>query len=387
MIDLLEGLRILSMIIGAGFGAFGIAAEFRDPITRKVTRAGKVALGGITLSLFVSLGLVWLEAGRARDHAIRAAAEAEATTRRLREVLEVAQMTAATQDTSLRKSEEMMRKSEEMNRDLAVVLDQQAAAVREIEGLSGRMSVSLNQQSTLLAQSSDVLKKTERSFRPLGSPTVSLWIDIPANHPAFAAYTNRIRPHLCGPNGGVALMAEDVLPNPELPGEAAAYEAVFGAREFLVSLYAARGNKANTGDRAPDLTFAVRVAPSIEDGDLRGLSWNYDGDGGFYRYFVVEAPVEVTLQSEAMTSMLDVPGSRIRVYIPNDRGLEIWGENSGMLLFSASRRCLYTGPITFLDDGWNQTEFWGTIPDTCQWWPPQPYTSFDTGGPMLMSPK
>lgn len=98
--DLYSVLKITSMLATGAFGALALLTKYKDD-NGKMTKWGKVALGGILISSSISLGLYLLETSRAKAAAEKAKAEAEATTKTLREIQTNAQVTADQQKKSL----------------------------------------------------------------------------------------------------------------------------------------------------------------------------------------------------------------------------------------------------------------------------------------------
>jgi hypothetical protein len=93
-------LKITSMIATGVFGALGLLTKYKDD-QGKITKWGKVALGGILISSGISLGLYILETSNAKASAIKAQAEAKATEQKLETILVNAQTTAEQQKRSL----------------------------------------------------------------------------------------------------------------------------------------------------------------------------------------------------------------------------------------------------------------------------------------------
>jgi hypothetical protein len=63
---LLSILKVISEGLTAGFGILGLVTEFKDEKTKRITRNGKVALGGIIISFIVSGAITTVENANSR---------------------------------------------------------------------------------------------------------------------------------------------------------------------------------------------------------------------------------------------------------------------------------------------------------------------------------
>ena len=148
--DLYSILKVASMIATGAFGALGLFTKLRDD-NQKITTVGKVAFGGILVSLGLSVLLYFLEASSARAAAEKAKAEANATANTLQSILVNAKTTADQQRTSL----------DETNL-LKAGLDQTLEQQQSV--LSGNKRILSGVTDTLQKQS-DLSTTTARSVR------------------------------------------------------------------------------------------------------------------------------------------------------------------------------------------------------------------------------
>src|SRR5882672_2087993 len=63
---LLSILKVISEGLTAGFGILGLVTEFKDEKTKRITRNGKIALGGIVISFIVSGAITTVENANSR---------------------------------------------------------------------------------------------------------------------------------------------------------------------------------------------------------------------------------------------------------------------------------------------------------------------------------
>jgi len=142
-------LKVTSMIATGLFGALGLLTKYKDD-QGKITKWGKVALGGILLSSGFSLGLYILETSRAKAAADKAKAEANATAQVLQTILTNAQTTAEQQRKGL----------EEINllkADLTKTLEQQQANLKRTDEVAEGMRTSIVAQQAVLGGNKRIL--------------------------------------------------------------------------------------------------------------------------------------------------------------------------------------------------------------------------------------
>jgi hypothetical protein len=192
-------LKIISMIATGAFGALGLLTKYKNDQGR-ITKWGKVALGGILISSCVSLGLYMLETSKAKAAAIKAKADAEATALKLETILVNARTTAEQQKLSL-------AETNQIKSDLAETLRKQKESLEKTDSLAEGMKSSLTAQQSLLTGNQKILggltssvnkldvvgTNVSRSINLLGPIRLSFMLRIPAASAAMKDYRDYIR--------------------------------------------------------------------------------------------------------------------------------------------------------------------------------------------------
>ncbi len=141
--------KVMSMLVAGSFGILGLATDYKDA-QRKITKWGKIALGGILFSTILAMGLYGLEASKAKAAARKA--EAEAKTREaeakgfsdsLQRLMVKANEGVAKQENALDQLEDVRRKSQELFR-------QQTDNLQKTSEVSVGLKETLGQQNKLL---------------------------------------------------------------------------------------------------------------------------------------------------------------------------------------------------------------------------------------------
>jgi hypothetical protein len=176
-------LKVASMIATGAFGALGLFTKYKDD-NEKITTAGKVALGGILISLSLSVLLYSLEASNARVAAEKAKAEANATANTLQSILANAKTTADQQRISL----------DETNRlkaGLEQTLEQQQSVLSGNQKILGGVTDTLQRQSELFRLNTGTLNQVSRSLYPLKNVAITYSIRVPMDHEQLKGYRER----------------------------------------------------------------------------------------------------------------------------------------------------------------------------------------------------
>lgn len=196
--DLLYSLlKITSMIATGVFGALGLLTKYKND-QGKITKWGKVALGGILISSGISLGLYILETSRAKAAAIKAQTEAQATARKLEIILLNAQTTAEQQKRSLVETNTLklgLEKTLERSNYIAKGMENSLAAQQSV--LSGNRKIlvgvtnSVKKQGELLSLNTGTLNEVSRGLYPIKDVRMGYWIHVPMDHVQLRSYINR----------------------------------------------------------------------------------------------------------------------------------------------------------------------------------------------------
>jgi hypothetical protein len=166
-IDLLYSLlKIISMLATGAFGALGLLTNYKDD-QGKITKWGKVAIGGILISSGISLVLYALETSRAKK-------EAEATKQKLEIILANATATATQQERSLYETEKLklgLEKSLQRSDEIAKGMDKSLAAQKSVlngnEKIFSGVTVAVRKQTDILGLTTTSLQDVERLLHPL----------------------------------------------------------------------------------------------------------------------------------------------------------------------------------------------------------------------------
>jgi hypothetical protein len=193
--DLLYGLLKVSSLIATGlFGALGLLTKYRDP-EGKITKWGKVALGGILISSITSLSLFILETSKAKAKAIEDQAKAAATAQKLETILVNAQTTAEQQKKSLEETnvlklglEETLKRSDYIAEGMENSLAAQQSVLSGNQRILGGVTNSVQKQGELLKLNTSTLNEVSRGLYPIKDVRIGYWIRVPMDHVQLRSY-------------------------------------------------------------------------------------------------------------------------------------------------------------------------------------------------------
>ena len=196
--DLLYGFLKIASLIGAGiFGALGLLTKYKDE-AGKITRWGRIALGGIVISSTISLGLYILETYRAKAKAVEDQTKAAAMAQKLETILINAQTTAEQQKKSLDETNALKRgldtsltRSDEIARGMNHSLEIQESVLSGNQQIFGGVSSTLEKQGELLKVNTNTLNEVSRGLYPIKDVRIGYWIRVPTNHPQLKPYLDR----------------------------------------------------------------------------------------------------------------------------------------------------------------------------------------------------
>jgi hypothetical protein len=199
---LYNSLKVVSMIATGAFGALGLLTKYRDD-RGKITKWGKIALGGILVSSGISLGLYILETSRAKAAAIRAQAEAKATSQKLETILFNAQLSAEQQKTSLAETnilksglEKTLDRSDHIAKQMEESLAAQQSVLIGNKRILGGVTNTVQKQSQLLNLNTSTLNEVSRGLYPIKNVTISYAIQVPMDHLQVKSYVTRVQKEL-----------------------------------------------------------------------------------------------------------------------------------------------------------------------------------------------
>lgn len=198
-------LKITSIIAAGLFGALGLLTNHKDE-TGKVTRWGRIALGGILLSSSISVILYALETSKAKAAADKAKAEANATAQLLQNILTNAQMTADQQkrtldetnvlklglEETLKQQRLNLQRSDYIAKGMESSLVTQQSVLSGNERILGGVTSTIEKQGKILGQTTTTLYDTQRLLQPLGEIQVSFRLDI-GTSPNTSSYLAHLR--------------------------------------------------------------------------------------------------------------------------------------------------------------------------------------------------
>jgi hypothetical protein len=184
-------LKVASMVATGLFGALGLLTKYKDNEGR-ITKWGKIALAGIILTSLLSLTLYTLETSRANMAAVKAKAAAEATTKRLEDILVTARTTVDQQKISL-------AETNRLKEGLSQTLSQQDVVLQKTDEIAKGMEISLAEQQAVLGgnekilggvtrtieKQSEVLSGLDRSINVIKDVTVTWELELPLDDPAL----------------------------------------------------------------------------------------------------------------------------------------------------------------------------------------------------------
>jgi hypothetical protein len=196
--DLLYGLLKVSSLIATGlFGALGLLTKYRDA-EGKITKWGKVALGGILISSFTSLSLFILETSRAKAKALDDKAKAAATAQKLETILVNAETTAEQQKKSLAETNvlklglgETLKRSDYIAEGMENSLAAQQAVLSGNRRILGGVTSSVQKQADLLKLNTSTLNEVSRGLYPIKDVRIGYWIRVPMDHVQLRSYLAR----------------------------------------------------------------------------------------------------------------------------------------------------------------------------------------------------
>lgn len=201
--DLLYGLlKITSMIATGMFGALGLLTKYKND-QGKITKWGKVALGGILVSSGVSLGLYILETSKAKAAAIKATAEAEATAQKLETILVNAQTTTEQQKRSLEETnilkaglEKTLERSDYIAKGMENSLAAQQSVLSGNKRILGGVTNTVRKQGELLDLNTYTMNEVGRGLYPIKDVRIGYSIRVPMDHIQLRSYINRFNREL-----------------------------------------------------------------------------------------------------------------------------------------------------------------------------------------------
>ncbi len=170
-------LKVLSLLATGTFGVLALLTKFKDD-QGKLTRWGKIAIGGILISSGISLVLYTLEASKAKAAAIKSTAEAEQTKQRLEIIVANATETAKQQERSLAETENLKSGLEK--------------SLKRSDEIAKGMDKSLFAQSKTLGLTMTTLQDTGRLLHPIDSLQLRIHLTIPLETPGVRQYVARI---------------------------------------------------------------------------------------------------------------------------------------------------------------------------------------------------
>jgi hypothetical protein len=196
--DLLYSLlKVTSMIATGVFGALGLLTKYKND-HGKITKWGKVALGGILISSGISLGLYILETSKAKTSAIKAKADAEATAQKLETILVNAQTTAEQQKRSLEETnilklglEKTLEKSDYIAKGMENSLEAQQSVLSGNKRILGGVTNTIRKQGELLSLNTGTLNEVSRGLYTIKDVRIDYEIHVPMDHLQLRSYLNR----------------------------------------------------------------------------------------------------------------------------------------------------------------------------------------------------
>jgi hypothetical protein len=175
--DLWTILKIISMLATGGFAALALLTKYKDD-NGKITKWGKIALGGIVLSFIFSLILFLVETSKAKEAAAKAKADADATTKSLEDIQHKAQTTVEQQRINLEETARLksssaenlkqqllnLKRSDEIAKGMEKSLDAQVAVLSGNKVLQQEQGKAIEQIKRLSLDRN--LSEVEISFKP-----------------------------------------------------------------------------------------------------------------------------------------------------------------------------------------------------------------------------
>lgn len=201
-------LKVISMIATGIFGAIALLTKYKNE-DDKVTIWGKLALGGILISVSISIGLYVLETVKAKEEAVKAQsraekaqADAEQTSQLLNGIFDRAKTAADKQELGLEKTNELqsdvaenLKKQEQgldltdkIANDMNASIFAQRILLTDNEKIMTGMNEGLTKQTNLLAQSQEISLNINRSLFALEKFQISFTFVTPLTHPDLTNY-------------------------------------------------------------------------------------------------------------------------------------------------------------------------------------------------------
>lgn len=198
-------IRITLALATGLFGALGLLTKYRDD-SGKITKWGRIALGGILLSSSFSVILYALEASKSKAAADKARAEANATAQLLKNILTEGQTTADQQKRTLDETNVLkqglketleqqrlnLRRSDYIAKGMERSLVTQQTVLTGNERILGGVTTAIEKQAEVLTQTTTTLHSTQRLLQPIGELKVGFQIGIAPSRNT-SAYLKHLR--------------------------------------------------------------------------------------------------------------------------------------------------------------------------------------------------
>ena len=185
------------MIATGAFGALGLLTKYKDD-QGKITKWGKIALGGILISSVISLSLYIIETSKAKTAAIKAQIEAKATAEKLETILVNAQLTAEQQKRSLEETnilksglEKALDRSDYIAKGMENSLAAQQSVLVGNRKILGGVTNTVQKQGELLSLNTSTLNEVNRGLYPIKDVRISYSVRVPMDHIQVKGYIKR----------------------------------------------------------------------------------------------------------------------------------------------------------------------------------------------------
>jgi len=196
-------IKVFSIVASALFGALGLLTEYKDS-AGKVTKWGRIALGGVLLSALVAFVTQALEGSQATKAAKRARAEADALTHTLSDLVVTAHATAEKQQANLTQTGRLREETLNISRATS-------ASLKTAGDLAISMATSLVETRRLRTQADELLVSTQ--------PLISLTL-----HWRFRSADTTLREKMMDGEVKISKNAESGQgPSPETPFDVEEY--------------------------------------------------------------------------------------------------------------------------------------------------------------------
>lgn len=191
-------LKVISMLATGAFGVLALLTKYKDD-QGKITKWGKIAVGGILISSGISLVLYTLESYRAKDAAIRSKAESEATKQKLEIIVANATEIAKQQERSLKETEILksgletaLERSDEIAKGMDKSLTAQESVLSGNKKIFNGVTDAVQKQIETLGLTKTALQDTDRLLNPINSLQMRMHLTIPLETPGVPQYVSRI---------------------------------------------------------------------------------------------------------------------------------------------------------------------------------------------------